>query len=201
MEKKKLTKLVVNESTDFNTGEIKSKEEYQEVYVENEPDYIKLYIEHICTFNGLKQGISPILLKFCSYLTYAKGTEKNQLLYINITMKEQIAEELGVTVKRINQALTEFINAGIFKKIFDEKTQKYRRGAYIVNPYIIAKGKWKDIKKFRATFDYIEKTIEPQINQFTVEDYIEDETQKEIIIDNLENTLENGWVDAREKAS
>lgn len=46
---------------------------------------------------------------------------------------------------------------------------------YIVNPYIIAKGKWNDIKKFRTTFDYIEKTIEPQINQFDIEDYLKEE--------------------------
>lgn len=57
----------------------------------------------------------------------------------------------------------------------DEKTGKYRRGVYIVNPYIIAKGKWNDIKKFRTTFDYIEKTIEPQINQFDIEDYLKEE--------------------------
>lgn len=173
MEKKKITKMIKTESIDYNTGEIKKTEEYKEGYVDNEPEYIKLYIEHICTFNGLKQGVSPILLKLCSYLTYPKKSSKNQLIYINKTIKEEIAAELGVTDKRVNQALTEFITAGIFKKILDERTQKYRRGVYIVNPYIIAKGKWSDIKKFRATFDYIEKTIEPQINQFTIEDYIE----------------------------
>ena len=175
-EKKKITKLITTENIDYNTGEIKNKEEYQECYVDNEPEYIKLYIEHICTFNGLKQGISPVLLKFCSYLTYPKKSSQNQLIYINKTIKEEIAAELGVTEKRINQALTEFINADIFKKILDEKTQKYRRGVYIVNPYILAKGKWNDIKKFRATFDYIEKTIKPEINQFTVEDYINEKT-------------------------
>ena len=175
-EKKKITKLITTENIDYNTGEIKNKEEYQECYVDNEPDNNKLYIEQICPFNGLKQGISPILLKFCSYLTYPKKSSQNQLIYINKTIKEEIAAELGVTEKRINQALTEFINAGIFKKILDEKTQKYRRGVYIVNPYILAKGKWNDIKKFRATFDYIEKTIKPEINQFTVEDYINEKT-------------------------
>mgnify|MGYP003561414106 CR=1 FL=1 len=50
--------------------------------------------------------------------------------------------------------------------------------AYIVNPYLIGKGKWKEIKTFRATFDYINKVINPQINQFTVEDYIQEEEEE-----------------------
>lgn len=177
--KKKLTRLIVDEKTDYNTGEIVSKETHKEYYVDNEPEYIKLYIEHICTFNGLKQGISPILLKFCSYLTYPKKDAKNQIIYINKTMKEEIANDLEISEKRINQALTEFINVGIFQKILDEETGKYRRGAYIVNPYLIGKGKWKEIKTFRATFDYINKVINPQINQFTVEDYIQEEEEND----------------------
>lgn len=195
--KKKMSLQITNEVTDFNTGEIKTSNEYKEFYVENEPEYIKLYIDHICIFNGLSHSISPILLKLCSYMTFQKEEDDSQLIFVSAFTKEKVAKSLNLTINRINQALTEIIDAGIFKRIYDEKTGKIKRGVYIVNPYIIAKGKWKDIKKFRATFDYMEKTIKPEINQFTVEDFIEKDT--EINLDDYKVTLENGYIDVVKK--
>ena len=48
-----------------------------------------------------------------------------------------------------------------------------QRGVYIVNPYIIAKGKWENVKKLRATFDFIEKTFSADIStQKDVSDFL-----------------------------
>ena len=180
--KKKMSLQITNETTDFNTGEIKTVSDYKEFYVDNEPEYIKLYIDHICIFNGLSHSISPILLKFCSYMTFQKEEDDSQLIFVTAFTKEKVAKALNLTINRINQALTEIIDAGIFKKIYDKKTGKVKRGVYIVNPYIIAKGKWKDIKRFRATFDYMEKTIKTDIStQKDVTDFLNDiEEQEEI---------------------
>ena len=115
-------------------------------------------------------------------MTFQKEEDDSQLIFVTAFTKEKVAKALNLTINRINQALTEIIDAGIFKKIYDTKTGKVKRGVYVVNPYIIAKGKWKDIKRFRATFDYMEKTIKTDIStQKDVTDFLNDiEEQEEI---------------------
>ena len=58
-------------------------------------------------------------------------------------------------MKRIEQALTEFVKTGIFKRI--------ATGTYQVNAELFGKGEWKDIKNIRATFDFGNGTIETEI--------------------------------------
>lgn len=114
----------------------------------DEPDFVKLYIDCVLTLKGLKKGLNPILLGFLRFMSYAdiNGIEGGQIIFVNKMMKQTIADSLGVTVKRIDQAITEFVKGGIFKRI--------AVGTYQVNPNLVGKGEWKDIKNIRATFDF-----------------------------------------------
>lgn len=136
---------------------------------EKEPDFIKLYLDCVCTFKGLNKALSPILVSFCSYMTWADSEHSKQLIWMNKLTKEAVASKLGIGVDRINKALRDIVDADIFRKISGV------RGCYEVNPYIIAKGKWSDIKGLRATFDFNKGTIEPEISeayQMEIEEYL-----------------------------
>lgn len=122
-----------------------------------EPPFIKLYLDCLCNFKGLSKSLNPILIELLRYMTYANTAESTggQVIYLNAALKKQIADNTGRTVKRIEQALTDFVKSGIFKRI--------ATGTYQVNAELFGKGDWKDIKNIRATFDFGNGTIEAEI--------------------------------------
>lgn len=154
----------INQVTDSSTGEVLREESEIVMPKETEPDFIKLYLDCVCTFNGLNKALSPILVAFCSYMTWADSEHKRQLIWMNKLTKQGVADKLGIGVDRVNKALKDIVNSDIFRKI------EGVRGCYEVNPYIIAKGKWSDIKRLRASFDFTNGTIEPIIEEKGIED-------------------------------
>lgn len=149
----------INQVTDMTTGEVVREESEVMLPKESEPEYIKLYLDCVCTFKGLNKALSPILIAFCSYMTWADSKHEKQVIFMNSYTKEQVGNDVGVTVDRVNQALRDITKADIFRKI------QGKRGVYEVNPYIIARGKWSDIKNLRANFDFMKGTIEPIIEE------------------------------------
>lgn len=122
-----------------------------------EPPFIKLYLDCLCDFKGLSKSLNPILLEFLKYMTYANCQENNggQIIYLNAEMKRQIGISTGKTVKRIEQALTDFVKTGVFKRI--------ATSTYQVNAELFGKGDWKDIKNIRAIFDFGKGEIQTEI--------------------------------------
>lgn len=160
----------VNQVTDLSTGEIVSETKEIVKMQEREPDYIKLYLDCVCTFKGLNKALSPILVAFCSYMTWADSKHVKQVIFMNKYTKDAVAKDVGVTIDRVNQALRDITKADIFRKIDGS------RGVYEVNPFIIARGQWSDIKVLRANFDFMNGTIEPVIEdskQMEITDYPE----------------------------
>jgi len=122
-----------------------------------EPDYIKLYLDCLCAFKGLNKALSPVLIAFCHFMTWADSKHKSQIIFMNAYIKEQVCEMTGLKIDRINKALKDIVNADVFTKI------EGKRGVYNVNPWIIGKGDWNDIKELRANFNFTKRTIEPII--------------------------------------
>lgn len=139
------------------TGEIVKTTSNSSRIASKEPDYIKLYLDCLCTFKGLNKALSPVLIAFCHFMTWADSKHKDQMIFMNAYVKEQVCEMTGLKVDRINKALKEIVDAEIFVKV------EGKRGIYKVNPFIIGKGDWKDIKELRANFDFTNKTVEPEI--------------------------------------
>lgn len=140
---------------DNTTGEV-IKEEY--VYKQSvEPNYIKLYIDCLCDFKGISKSLNPILLGFVKRMSYAGPDEDfgGQILYLNAAFKRAVAAECGVTLKRVEQAITDFVKSGIFARV--------ATATYQVNPELFGRGQWKDIKNIRATFDFGAGTVEAEI--------------------------------------
>lgn len=122
-----------------------------------EPPFIKLYLDCLCDFKGLSKSLNPILLEFLRYMTYANTQDPNggQVIYLNAQLKRNIASATGKTVKRIEQAITDFVKTGVFRRI--------ATGTYQVNADLFGKGDWKDIKNIRATFDFKNGTVEAEM--------------------------------------
>jgi hypothetical protein len=122
-----------------------------------EPPFIKVYLDCLCDFKGLSKSLNPILLEFLKYMTYANSADPNggQIIYLNAELKRQIANSTGKTVKRIEQAITDFVKTGVFNRI--------ATGTYQVNAELFGKGDWKDIKNIRATFDFGKGTVSTEI--------------------------------------
>lgn len=124
---------------------------------QSEPDFIKLYIDCVFTVKGIRKGINPIFLAFLEHMSYVSTDDEfgGQLIYVNKMMKEQIAKKLGLGIDSINKSLSELTKHGIFKRV--------GVGTYQVNPNIVGRGEWKDIKNIRATFDFGSKDIVAEI--------------------------------------
>lgn len=143
---------------DYQTGEVLEQEFIHKR--STEPPFVKLYLDCLCDFKGLSKSLNPILLEFLRYMTYANTLDPNggQIIYLNAALKRNIATSTGKTVKRVEQAITEFIKAGIFTRI--------ATSTYQVNADLFGKGDWKDIKNIRnirATFDFGNRIIETEI--------------------------------------
>lgn len=156
MAKKRIEKKVFEEHiVSQETGEvITSKTVYK---TQTEPEYIKLYIDCLFAVKGVRKGINPIFLAFLPYMSYAdiNGQGGGQIIFVNKAMKDIIAKKLGLGIDSINKALSELTKAGIFKRL--------TVGTYQVNPNIVGKGEWKDIKNIRATFDFAKKEVVAEI--------------------------------------
>lgn len=152
MSKQKYDKIVYTESIiSQNTGEVLSSKTVFKT--QTEPDFVKLYIDCVFAVKGVKKGFNPIFLAFLEHMSYADTQEDNggQIIYVNKAMKTAIAKKVGLSIVSVNNAITDFVKNGIFKRI--------DVGTYQVNPNIVGRGEWKDIKNIRATFDFVSKEI------------------------------------------
>lgn len=151
MAKQKVDKQVYTEIITTTEGEVvSSKTVYK---TQSEPEYVKLYIDCVFTVKGVRKGLNPIFVAFLDYMSFADANEEHggQTIYVNKAMKMAIAKKLGLGIDSINKALWEFTKHGLFKRV--------DVGTYQVNPNIVGRGEWKDIKNIRATFDFGNKEI------------------------------------------
>ena len=135
---------------DSQTGEVKSEEHHQTKTIRQskEPNYVKLYLDHLARFKNLQISFNSILNEFLKYTSYANVNDPNggMLLILNKYLKEQVSKNCGVSLQRVNNAITEFVKKGYMRRI--------DLGTYQLNPYLFGKGEWTDISNIRATFDY-----------------------------------------------
>lgn len=158
---------------DSETGKVKSeiKRHTQRVRYSKEPNYVKLYLDHLSRFKGLQLSLNPILAEFLKHTSYAEPMDENggMVLFLNKPLKEIIAKRCEVSLSRVDHAVTEFVKKGYMRRL--------DLGMYQFNPFFFGKGEWKDIENIRATFDYgtgeaiaeIVKTEEQAMNIATEE--------------------------------
>lgn len=118
-----------------------------------EDEFIKLYYKRIlCSYitpTGSFDTLVELLVAMADDITYAStdtktGKAYEQMIAINKVSRKKYAERLGVSDRRIYQMVNELVDAKLIRRV--------TRGYYAVNPYIIGKGKWKDIVKIREVW-------------------------------------------------
>ncbi len=129
-------------------GSIIQFENLKESFIpREEPDFIKLYLDHVLVFNELSIKLSPILVQICKLANYADNAQGGMMIFLNSYTKEQIRSELNYSsIKMVEKAITSLVSSKVLLR--------KGRGAYLLNPYYFGKGHWTDIKKIRATIDF-----------------------------------------------
>lgn len=164
------TKAYKHESELFNaeTGEILHESKYTVTAVSNEEDYIKVYryLNTVFAFKNIEKKLIPTLMEICNYMNFA---DKGQTVILIRPIKEQISEALGIGIPEIDKHIRALKKADILRP--------QGRSVYAVNPFIVGRGKWSDIKELRAQFDYNSGLM---TTQSVVQDRITGETMAKI---------------------
>jgi hypothetical protein len=79
--------------------------------MQQEPDYIKLYIEDIGRMMGLQDGYRSILLYVAASVSY------DGVLSMTSYRKSRIASMLGCSKRSVDNAISEFAKQGILVRI------------------------------------------------------------------------------------
>ena len=158
---------------DSETGEVMTEVERhtEKARLPKEPTFVKLYLDHLSRFKGLQISLNPILAELLKHTSFADPDEEagGMLLYLNKALKAVIAKRVGVSLSRVDHAVTEFVKKGYMRRL--------DLGKYQFNPFFFGKGEWADIQNIRATFDYgtgeavaeIVKSEEKAMNQVSDE--------------------------------
>jgi hypothetical protein len=159
---KKIVRHQEHTEMDVDTGKMQRIVTDQTIgIVDSEPDYIKIYIGTQLCLNNLDPGLAPYIVAFGPYMTYANDSQYQHMVCTNIVCRQGVADTLGVTVYRVDQIIKKLVAAGIFIPVAHRTeangivTTKKRRGLYFVNPWVVAKGSWKDVKKLQQKIDFV----------------------------------------------
>jgi hypothetical protein len=176
------TKAYKHETQIFNpdTGEVVSDTRYSVTAIDDEDDYVKVYhyLNTVFAFKGIEKKLIPTLIEICSYMSYA---DKGQQVILVKQVKEQISEALGIGIPEIDKHIRALKRADILRPI--------GRSVYAVNPFIVGRGKWSDIKELRAQFDFDTGLL---TTQSTVQDKVTGEIVSKITHEIRENKLISG---------
>lgn len=142
MENKKIYQTETKTIIDHQTGEIIQTEHNQKSFVEREPDYVKLYLEDIARLKDLPPSASSLMTLIIKSMGY------NNLFFAFKPLKEMFCEELKMPLNTLNKQIERLKNTGILLPIPN------KRGCYLVDPNLFARGKWEDIKQLRLIIDY-----------------------------------------------
>ena len=145
---------VINNETGEVLSESHSHTEHARIPIE--PPFVKVYLDCLAKFKDVQFSFNPILLAFLKKASWADEDDANGGLVLSLTKytKETIAKKCNVSLNRVNQALSEFVKKGYFKRL--------GLGTYQLNADLFGKGHWKDIYKVRtiqANFDFGAGTV------------------------------------------
>jgi hypothetical protein len=140
------------------TGELVYTEQRTSVRIPDEPPYVKMYLDTILYLKDLPKAHNPVLLAILKRMPWANA---EQGMAINGSLKRVMAAEIGCSVSRINNAITDFVKGELLYRI--------DKGLYGINAHLFGKGEWADIERLRMTIDFDArgKTVAGEIKRKT----------------------------------
>lgn len=108
----------------------------------DEENYIKLYYDtYLASIGANRSYLSPFLIELGKRMSYSK---QGQVVTLIKSVKEEIAESLGVSYSRVCHMITECVDRGLLVRA--------SRAVYSVSPMVMAKGDWEDIMALQITY-------------------------------------------------
>lgn len=156
------TKRILSETNTIeyhaDTGKMVRNIKEHTGYVGREPDYIKIYTDCMLVFNNMDVALSPFIVAFGRHMTYANTDNPDFRCTVRTDemVRKDVAEYCGVSDARVKQVIRELVEAEVFIPI--NINGKRKRGIYFVNPWVVGKGEWKDIKQLRGQFEFVTGT-------------------------------------------
>ncbi len=154
----KIIRTITENKVIDKEGELQHYDSCETHTLEQEPPYVKVYLKPIPYMQDLPQSYRTILSWMLKEMKYAHD---GQIITISAGTKRKMSKTLGVSLSRINHAITDFVKG---KLIFREDM-----GVFQVNPQLFGKGDWKDISKLRHNIDFNAegKTVNGEIKKST----------------------------------
>lgn len=140
---KKMLYEETREHIDHETGEVKTTMKLTSVKHEQEPSFIKLYLNDLCKLNDIPKSGNDTLNELLQLTDY-----RNEIV-LNSAIKERLCKALGIKKPSLDNNISKLTAQGILNRV--------ARGIYMLNPHIFGKGKWQDIKKLRIEWEYSSK--------------------------------------------
>lgn len=134
---------------DVKTGEILSLNKTETKTVSPEPDYVKVYYRTMMAANDIAEIPLDFLLALSAQIGYAN--DNSVLFFNNKTTRQYIATFCGIKDNMVLKYINRCVEKGVLFKTND-------RGTYEVNPWMIAKGRWENIRKLQANFSFTNGT-------------------------------------------
>ena len=143
------------EKVDRQTGEVFSKEEVIQKYIESEPEYIKMYLGDIIHLCSLPKSYLRVLIFLLRNVNFAND-EYPMCVLIPSGLKRKMMDRIGFSnIRSINNVLSDLAKVGILRRI--------ENSVYQLNPHYFGRGNWKDIRKIRAVVEYDPGSVERKI--------------------------------------
>lgn len=135
-----------NRIVNHETGEVTQTVDNKVVRLNQEPDFIKVYLQDINKIFELSKGCTPALYEILKKMNYEGHITLNKYI------KEICAKNAGMTLNSFNNCITDLTKKDILKRL--------AQGVYIANPNIFGKGSWTEISKQREFYLTIKYTKE-----------------------------------------
>lgn len=147
-----MSKKVITETSDmeFNaeTGKYEVKRTQQVAVLATEDKYYKFYHEGLIYISDMPPELHKVFYALLDNMTYVDQTveglgDYGMHIFLNADIKRGIAESLGLkNYRSIDNAITKLVKGDVLIQV--------GRGIYRPNPYIVARGAWKEIAHLRA---------------------------------------------------
>ena len=128
-------KIETTKEINNSTGEVVENVKTTQVKTQQEPNYIKLYIDHIAFIHKLPKSLPSVIFELLKLMNY------EQQIILNSFVKNKIAENLNVTNQHIDNSISKLVKQKILIRI--------GAGTYNINSFIFGKGNWKNILENR----------------------------------------------------
>lgn len=130
-----------------DTGEVLRSEKDVVKKTSAEPDFIKVYYRAMMAVHEIGEIPLTFLLALSCEIGYSNSADNAVTFFNNRTTRRHIGSYCGIGDNMVSKYIKRSVEKGLLFTTED-------RGTYVVNPWLLAKGRWEHIKELQAHFVY-----------------------------------------------